>query len=198
MDEKLIRLVFGKRGSGKSVLAKSLIRYQNRYLIYDTLGEYTDGVTISDLDTLRRFWLKVYQRNFRIVYQPLDPDAEFDAVCELVWECQDMTFLVEEIDQYCQLHRMSPEMKNIVQRGRHRHIELIGVTQRPANIDRLLTSQTKEMYILSMTEPRDIAYFKDAIGGNIEEKIVALDQYQYVRWQENEEELEIGKASKKQ
>jgi len=195
MDEKLIRLVFGKRGSGKSVLARSLIHNQNRYVIYDTLGEYTAGVTICDLDTLKRFWLKVYQRNFRIVYQPLDPDAEFDAVCELVWECQDMTFLVEEIDQYCQLHRMSPEMKNIVQRGRHRHIELIGVTQRPANIDRLLTSQTKEMYILSMTEPRDIAYFKDAINGNIEEKIEALEQYQYVHWQENEEELKIGKAS---
>lgn len=195
MDEKLIRLVFGKRGSGKSVLARSLIHNQNRYLTYDTLGEYSDGVTICDLDTLRRFWLKVYQRNFRIVYQPLDPDVEFDAVCELVWECQDMTFLVEEIDQYCQQHRMSPEMKNIVQRGRHRNIELIGVTQRPANIDRLLTSQTKEMYILSMTEPRDIAYFKDAIGGDVEEKIAALEQYQYVHWQENEEELNVGKAS---
>ena len=192
--EKLIKLIFGKRGCGKTVLAQSLIKDQPRYLVYDTLGEYETGVIVDDFATLQPFWRKVYRRNFTIIYQPLDPEGEFDMICELVYECQNMTFLVEEVDRYSRPLAMSRPMKELVQRGRHRNIEFIGVTQRPHIVDRLITSQAKEMFIFSTTEPRDIQYFKDTIGGDVETRIAELKEYEFVHQQDKSNELTIERV----
>jgi len=193
--EKIIILIFGKRGSGKSVLAEKLCRDLRRLLIYDTLGEYTEGVIIRDLPALKDFWTKVYCGNFRIIYQPVDPEGDFDSVCRVVYECEDLTYLVEELDRYSRPLAMSRVFKNIVQDGRHQNIELIGVTQRPHGIDKLLTSQAKQMFIFNTTEPRDIDYFKDVVGYEVVKKIAALQEYEYVKWLDGNDQLEVGKET---
>ena len=192
--EKIIELILGKRGSGKSYLAKKMVLQHSRYLIYDTLGEYTDGVVIQSLAELSGFWEKVYRKKFRIIYQPLDPELEFDAICELVWQCENMTFLVEEVDRYARPLAMSLPFKEIIQRGRHHDITFIGVTQRPHGVDKLITSQAKAMYIFNTTEPRDIKYFQEVVGDGVIEKFAELKQYEYVKWQDGTDQLEIGRA----
>lgn len=192
--EKKVELIFGKRGSGKSYLAKKKIQQHSRHLIYDTLGEYTDGVVIASLPELSEFWHKVYRRPFRIIYQPLDPEQEFDLICELVWGCENMTFLVEEVDRYARPLAMTLPFKEIIQRGRHRDITFIGVTQRPHGVDKLITSQAKVMYLFNTTEPRDIQYFQDVVGGEVIEKFAELKEYEYVKWQDGTDQLEIGRA----
>ena len=192
--EKIIELIFGKRGSGKTYLAEKMVQQYSRYLIYDTLGEYRDGVVIQSLSELSEFWDKVYRKKFRIIYQPLDPEQEFDAICELVWQCENMTFLVEEVDRYARPLAMSLPFKEIIQRGRHHDITFIGVTQRPHGVDKLITSQAKAMYIFSTTEPRDIKYFQEVVGDSVIEKFAELKQYEYVKWQDGTDVLEIGRA----
>jgi len=192
--EKIIELIFGKRGSGKSYLAQKMIQQHSRYLIYDTLNEYTDGVVIQSLAELSNFWAKVYRKPFRIIYQPLDPELEFDKICSQVWLCENMTFLVEEVDRYARPLAMSLAFKEIIQRGRHRDITFIGVTQRPHGVDKLITSQAKAMYIFNTTEPRDIKYFQEVVGEGVVEKFADLKQYEFVKWQDGTDELEIGRA----
>ncbi len=191
--EKIIKLIFGKRGSGKTLLAQRICQDHKRLLIYDTIGEYINGVIIEDLPALKDFWGKVYRGNFRIIYQPVDPEGDFDTVCRLVYECEDLTFLVEELDRYSKPLTLSLPFKEIIQRGRHRNIELVGVTQRPHGVDKLLTSQAKEMYIFNTTEPRDIDYFKGTIGYPVVVKIAALQEFEYVKYQDGSEQLEVGK-----
>lgn len=193
--EKIITLIFGKRGSGKTLLARNMIRDRRRLLIYDTIGEYTDGVIIEDLPALKEFWGKVYRGNFRIIYQPVDPESDFDDICRLVYECEDLTFLIEELDRYSKPLTLSLPFKEIIQRGRHHNIELIGITQRPHGVDKLLTSQAKQMYIFNTTEPRDVDYFKDTIGYPVVVKIAALNEYEYVKYQDGSDKLEVGKET---
>lgn len=192
--EKKIELIFGKRGSGKSYLAKKMLAQHQRQLVYDTLGEYTDGVVIQSMAELGEFWQKVYRRNFRIIYQPLDPEVEFDKICSHVWLCENMTFVVEEVDRYARPLAMSLPFKEIIQRGRHHDITFIGVTQRPHGVDKLITSQAKVMYIFNTTEPRDINYFKEVVGEGVIKKFDELKEYEYVKWQDGTETLEIGRA----
>jgi len=193
--EKIIELVFGKRGSGKSFLAKKLLQQHNRYIVYDTIGEYTEGVIVQDLEELKGLWGKVYRRPFKIIYQPLDPEGEFPIIATYVLRCGNVTLLIEEIDRYARPLAMGIQLKEIVQRGRHNNIALIGVTQRPANVDRLLTSQAKKMCIFNTTEPRDIEYFRDVIGDTVTAKIEALKQYEYVEWLDGRDELLVKKEA---
>jgi hypothetical protein len=196
VSEKKVVLIFGKRGSGKSYFAQSLIAGAARLVIYDTLGEHGRGVVFDrdQYDLFRRFWKGCYQDSFRIVYRPIEPDLELAWIAELVWECGDVTFLVEEVDTFCSAYRIEPEFANIIQRGRHRNITLIGITQRPYGIHRLLTSQAKEIYIFATNEPRDREYLRNLIGQDVESKLDQLSKYQFVRWQDGSDGLIIAKV----
>ena len=196
MTEKKIILIFGKRGSGKSYLAKKLIENEPRLVIFDTMSEYDNGVVFGP-EEYRQFlelWGKTYRQNFRLIYCPIKPDAEIEMICELVYSLGNCCFLVEEIDCYCSAYQISDNFAAIIQRGRHKNITLIGITQRPYGINRLLTSQAKEIYIFNTNEPRDREYLRTLLGQEIEAQFIELSQYEYIKWQDGKEGLEIGKA----
>ena len=196
MTEKKIILIFGKRGSGKSYLARKRIEFEPRLVVFDTLGEYENGVIFGreNYEQCLEFWRKVYRGRFRLIYRPIIPIVEIEQICELVYALGNCCFLVEEIECYCSAYQISDTFAKIVQLGRHKDITLIGISQRPYGINRLLTSQAKEIYIFNTNEPRDREYLRTLLGQEIEPKLDALKQYEYVHWQDGKEGLEIGKA----
>lgn len=195
-DEKKITLIFGQRGSGKSYLAKKLVQAEPRYLIYDTMSEYNQGVIFDSEEHAKfsYFWQRTYRRNFRLIYRPLQPQQQIDAIADLVFNCGDMLLLIEEVETYCSAYQISDQLAAIVQRGRHKNISLIGIAHRPNNINRLLTSQAKEIYIFATREPRDVDYLKALLGAEIEPILANLGRFHYVKWTENQRGLETGKA----
>ncbi len=194
MTEKKVIMIFGKRGGGKSHLAGVLLALFSRVLIYDTLHEYRNGFVFHDLGSLARFWKRNSRGPFRLIYQPTDPEGEFEAIANLAWLCGNMVFLIEEVDIYSSPHKIGPAFKNVVQRGRHKNITLIGISQRPFGIHRLLTSQAKEIYVFSMNEPRDRDYLRGLLGSDIETKLDGLAKYQYAKWVDGSDEIVVGKA----
>lgn len=194
MTEKKISLIFGKRGSGKSYLADKLIEKESRLVVFDTLSEYTGGVVFENREKFFDFWRSHYRRPYRLVYRPLNPDQEIEEIAGLVYAIGDITFVVEEIDCYCTSFQISESFAHVIQRGRHKNITLIGITQRPYGIHRLLTSQAKEIYIFNTNEPRDRDYLKTLLGQDVENKLDQLKQYEYIFWQDGQDELKIGKA----
>jgi len=183
-SEKKVIIVIGKRGSGKSYLTRKLIERERRLLVFDTMSEYLEGVVFDaeEIERFRAFWKQTYRRQFRLIYRPLVPEREIEEIAELVFLLGNMTFVVEEVDCYCTPYQISDAFAHIIQRGRHKNITLIGITQRPYGIHRLLTSQAKELYIFSTSEPRDRDYLKSLLGQEIEPMLDALEQYQYVKW----------------
>ena len=200
MAEKKKILILGKTGSGKSCLAKSLLKKYDRYIVFDTMDEYTDGVIVESLGELAKLWRKCHTGNFRIIYRPRRPEEDVEAIAKLVYECENLTFLCEEIDLFGSAYKISDEMSDILRRGRHKEITFIGVTQRPFGINRLITSQSKEIYVFATNEPRDQDYLKQLLSTSqiaeqdVLDRLGELKQYEYLLWKDGKQKLEIGKA----
>lgn len=147
--EAIIKLVFGIRGSGKTVKVRNLIKDNRRLLVVDTLcNDYFDGVAFHSLTELKRFWLKVYSSDFRLIYKPPGDESEIREdiaeICKLCDACENLTLVVEEINIIFDEKRPPTEFNNMIFSGRKSGIELIGVAQRPFGFGRKLTSQAKE------------------------------------------------------
>lgn len=193
-DEKKIHLILGIRGTGKSTKAKEILKTRPRVLIYDTLCEYKDGLIVEDYKTLCETWKKVHGQNYKLVFQPVDPLESFGDICELVYSCGDITFLVEEIDTFLSLNPAGLDRRflNIVQRGRHRDIELIGITQRPYTMPAILRSQCKELYTFRQFEQRDIEWLRGILGHEAD-KVKDLKQFEYIHYSDGN--IVAGKTS---
>ena len=150
---------------------------------------YELGVTCLSIDEVKDLWKKNTEK-FKIIYAPLDVEEEFEEICELVYLCGDLTFVVEEMDTFSrQGVPVGDNYKNVIQRGRHKNIEMIGISQRPFGIPRIITAQAKEIYSFIQKEPRDIAYLKDYIGEEAD-KIPLLEKYNYLHYNNGECKIE--------
>jgi hypothetical protein len=184
-DEKKKILVLGMTGTGKSTLIRELIKDKKRLIVYDTLGEYTEGgAVVYDYATLCQALTKLHDKTFRIIFQPLNPCREFSAVCDIIYSIGNICFAVEEIDTFLCLNAsgLDDNFLNIVQRGRHNDIELIGVTQRPFTIPAILRSQCKALYTFRQFEQRDIDWIKGMIGAEAE-KVRDLKNFEYLHYE---------------
>jgi hypothetical protein len=176
--------VVGLRGYGKSTKVVSLAREFPRVLYYDSLGDdYTDGVICRDGGVLEKFWRGVYRLpSFRIVYRPVDPISEFARICELVWECGDLLFVVDEVQLYFRGGVCCPEFTKIVTGGRHAGIDLIGVTQAPKKLGELLRSQAHEWYVFAVREPDQAAYLSERLAGVDKSCFETMEKFRYVHY----------------
>lgn len=194
MDKADIKLVVGKSGSGKTCKVVKIIQDHKRVIMFDTQGkDYFDGVMFYDLSELRKFWLKVYRGNFRMIYRPLDPMTEFEEICKIAFLCGNLTIVAEELPSLCTSSLIGTEFRKVIFRGRANDIRFIGLMQRPVGIHRDITSQANDIHIFNIDEPGDVKYFRNRIGTDIEDKIRQLEPYQYLHWQEGVKELEVGK-----
>ena len=161
------------------------------------MGEYIEGVTfnVEDCPTFRQFWKKVYKRGFRLIYRPTDLKIEIEWIADAVYILGDVTFLIEEIDAVCTPYDIHWTLQQIIQRGRHKNIRLIGVTPAPFGIHRNLTRQAKDIFVFNTKEPRDLQYLRGLLGQAVEAPLIALEQYEFLHWQDGEEGFKIGKVN---
>ena len=185
--EAIIKLVFGIRGSGKTVKVRNLIKDVRRLLVVDTKGnDYFDGVSFHSLIELRKFWENVYSGDFRLIYKPPGGDVEIredvGKICAICEEIKNMTLVIEELNLIFDEKRPPTEFNRMIFSGREPGIELIGVAQRPFGFGRKLTSQAKEFYVFYNREPDDVRFFKQNLGSEAALAICTLEQYQYLKW----------------
>lgn len=157
-----ITTVLGKKGSGKSFFTKKvLIPLFPRLIIIDPLDEY-NYFYAYDLKTVvevtKANWASK-KKQFRIVYRPLDEHE--DLFFKFVYGLSDITVLIEEVDGYSNGKVIDPYLERLYKYGRHKNINLICISRRPAEIGRLLTAQSDIIISFLQTEKRDIDYFKN-------------------------------------
>jgi len=153
----------GKRGKGKTTLAKSLILQQSektQVYILDFLGEYHD---------LRRRGLFIFRENLYFF-------------CQSVWNNagprKETLVIFDEIDLY---GKNNPYISFLYRFGRHKNIEIIAVARRFYDLPVIVRALTDEFLLFQITEERDLNYLRRSVSEDVIFKIMKLENYHYVK-----------------
>lgn len=174
-DAKIIAVI-GASGVGKSSfikadLLKPAMRSSAGLLIWSPL-EKTDnyagfcrGVTVRKVSDLVQA-IKAGKR--AVVYVPSGDDKsvkrQFDLFCRIAWELTGWTILVEELSRVTMPSWSPPAWRNLSTAGRHQGLTLIGVTQRPANVDKDFLGNCSEIRCYRVNYDNDAKVMADALG----------------------------------
>lgn len=182
----MIRTVFGRRGSGKTTLIKNRIRESPRVAAFDITGEYCEIGEVAN--TAMMFVEALEQRAekpFRVVFYPDgEPDwnLAFDYFLRACWAARNLLIVADEIDQLASPTQVPPTLYRNLNMGRHRGLDLIAASRRPANVPRLLTSQSDEIIIFNCSEPNDVKYIQDFAGKQFALACQSLPIHHYLLW----------------
>lgn len=159
--------IFGAAGSGKSYKAKQLTAELKRLIIFDPLGEYA-GKKFFDLEKLKRFIVENYSAGFRAVFIPPYGGEIYalDAISKFLVQVQQraagakITLCVDEMDlSYPSGIRQTQPRHGfgfLCLRGRHFGVNLVGVSQRPSQVDISFRANLSAVYYFRLAEPADI------------------------------------------
>ena len=156
----MIIYVCGKKGFGKTTFVKRhIVPKWNRIVVLDSLGfeyPYLSANNFSDYCTLVKS--NITKPYFRIAYTPFDKmETEFFKLCLVMSSC---LIVIEETDLYCTTSQIEPSLDRLVRYGRHRNLDLVFLSRRPAEVHRNITAQADVIISFRQTEPRDLEYFK--------------------------------------
>ncbi len=159
-------VILGKSGSGKSSLAKALARSASRVLVFDPIGEYRAPVRIHD-DPQRLYAFLCGSRAFQVAYVPGEPlDRQFNLVCRMAYVTGHMTFIADELGQFCYANWTGPGFSKLLRQGRHNGVTTISIAQRAADIPKTATANMSRLFAFNSSEPGDLAYYRSRLGAD--------------------------------
>lgn len=178
------RIIFitGRKGSGKTTLANELARsaYYNRQrvIIVAPMGGF--DLTGSPVIHQSTELLNNDIANRSIIAVPGSDVQLPRSVMLYAYESGNVTLFVDEVDIFCSAHFAEPALLNIIRYGRHRQVNLVAISQRPANVIRDLTAQSDFLVMFQSTELRDLEYLGQRIGRENSDQVARLDQFKYL------------------
>lgn len=194
--------IFGRRGVGKTTLARSVARHQARLVVWDYLGEYGPLAVRCEGDLPRLAEYLRWARGERFAaarYVPHEGTVEeFEQWCSVVYGFRDLVVVVEEVAAVTRASYLSPAFGRIVRQGRHRGLGLLWTTQRLNEVSRTLTALTDCWVGFSMVEMADLKALADRCGREYAERVSRLPRYSWLGFdvdsQEPFDDLERVKA----
>lgn len=202
-------LIVGRRGSGKSELLRRIRAHRARVVVADVLcGDRAVDARPRTVaydapeyfDALRA---AARQSTWDVVARPdrWDDGAEWLAAALLpppraehgyASAVGGVTVACDEADVLApNSAAIAPEVRALVQRGRHYRISILAATRRPAECHRDLSSQADALVTFAQHEPRDLAYLAEAAGERFAASARELRQWSYAVWLQSSGEVMV-------
>ncbi len=186
--------VYGRRGSGKTTLVQSLLADCQRVVCFDPLGQYAREFRWPGAASLQQVHSLVqmgWRDGFRIAYTPaMDYVGALHSLSLYLWHAQEpydrgrdrrkLVLVVEEMNLSYPARQLPSDLggfPRLVLQGRHRGIEIIGVTQRPALVSADFRGMVAESYVFPLGWDEDRRVF----GRSLAPAIGALANHHYLR-----------------
>lgn len=158
-------------------MKNQILRRFHKYIVYDTLHEYTQGVIAENIPDFLDL-LEIEEPT--IIYQS-ENDEDFDVVCKIIYETQsNIMFCVDEIDMFCSNLSAPENLRKIIRYGRHSEIGFIAITRRPAEYPKFILAQSDYIISFRQFETRDIQYLSTFLPDT--DKLLNLTQYHFLTY----------------
>ena len=172
--DKIALLAPGKWG--KTTLASRLMPGFPRAIILDCVHSFprieeTDLIaeSIAELGELAKLCILHRAETFRIFRRY--PNGfhgsyadDLDAVIRIAYELGNVLLVVDEFQEYMNREQISPTLKSLLLRGRHRGVGIMGITQRPAEISKTFLAQADHFFLGGFSTPSELAYLRGFFG----------------------------------
>ena len=181
-DAKIVG-VWGGRGSGKSTRIKELTKTNNRLIVLDPIGDYAQGGGFSEFRTLKGLFRHIkanWSKGFRcVLVVPRGSDAQgvLEILSDALFKIQEpyyhgkdtrkLTLVVEEMALCYPERTLGKAERNfmeLINLGRHSGVEIIGASQRIAEVKKNFVGNCAEHYFFRMGSAVDYTASKQMIG----------------------------------
>lgn len=194
----LVIAALGGRGSGKSAWVKQLLQRSAppRLIAWDFMREYQLPKQLDNLgDTIRAMrdptWSIAYRPN------PSRAEAEFDLVCRAVKAARKCVLVAEELAFVTKPNKAPDAWRELCLLGRHEtHAEstIVGVSQRPASIDKDFLACCDVIHCGRLAYPPDAQAVAPYLGCDWRE-LTQLGDLHFIERRAGETELTRGVLS---
>lgn len=184
---------FGRKGSGKSVLAR---RFWDTWPGDELCIDITkDALTPGDVqETFREVpdrWPAPVRENepVRIRYTPNMTSSTYrddlDRAVGLAARNKGSLLWVDEMGRVTESNRTGPYTRHLLHQGRHDKTSALFCAPRPIGLDPLVIAQSDVVYVFDMPNPADCRRVADVCGIDpkvFDEAMHALGKHEYLRW----------------
>lgn len=197
--------VWGGTGSGKSTRVKEIIKGNNRVIVIDPIGDYVHEKGFKCYKTLKGLYQAIksgWNTGFKavlVVQRGQDPFAMLEQLSEGLFKIQQpyfnnqdskpITLVVEEMS-LCYPERTlranERSFLELVNLGRHYGIEIIGVSQRIAEVKKNFVGNCTEHFFFRLGSAADRNAVTGIIGTEHKQAITALQTHQYLHFASGE------------
>lgn len=164
-----IRGFIGASGSGKGVSVRALLKEEKpkRLLVWDPLNEYSAfcKVRTNNVAVMAR---ACNAPAFSVVFSPGNKvknfAAPFEDFCRVAWSAGNCMVLVEELSDVTTPSLAPPLWAQLSRKGRHRGLQLVACTQRPAKIDKDFLGSASYLRCFTLRYPEDQRAMASVMG----------------------------------
>ncbi len=152
--------IAGMTGTGKTTLARFILKKFSSVLVWDPLGQYND---------------------FNHYIPQTGKLDEFEYVCKNVWQRGNVLLAIEEAEQVLgERLSWSDHAYKIVNMGRNRGIGLMAITRRIAELKKTVFGLSDHVYLYKFFAPNDVDYVKSFLGREWANRLRNLPQYHFI------------------
>jgi hypothetical protein len=190
--------VMGSTGCGKSMWVKTTLlrKSDRRVAIWDYKREYQNYADLVT-ENLKEAILSMQKTGFRVAFRPSFDDSlrikQFDLFCKAIWHAKNTKAVMEELAMVTTPQRAPAGWKQLTCSGRSEGITIIGLSQRPAQVDKDFFDNCTELHVgfLAGSKSRSVMAQEMDIP---ESDIQALGPMEYIHKNLRTKKIFLGKT----